>query len=124
MTLTKIEIYVDRKDGVKPVEAVYIADSPHDTGDVYTGWVDIFELCKRWRALPAVAVRLLTEMQGEDITDAGAVLCELGYVRNVGGNVRRGYNWVLRNFTREGRVVCATEILNTLLGMSREQLRV
>lgn len=124
MTLTRVEIYVDRQDGVKPVEAVYTADGPHDTGNVYTGWVDISELCKRWRSLPVVAVRLLTEMQGEDITDAGAVLEELGYVRNVGGNVRRGYNWVLRNFTRNGTVMCATEIFNGLLGMGREQLKI
>jgi len=123
MKLTKIEIYVDREDGVKPVEAVYDGKGSC-TGGVYTGWVDISELCKRWRSLPAVAVRLLTEKQGEDITDAGAVLEELGYARNVGGNVRRGYNWVLRNFTHEGTVMCAEEIFNALLGMSREQLKI
>ena len=123
MTLTKIEIYVDREDGVKPVETVYDGHGSC-TCNVYTGWVDISELCERWRSLPAVAVRLLTEKQGEDITDAGAVLEELGYARNVGGNVRRGYNWVLRNFTRDGMVLDMVEIFNRLLGMGREQLKI
>lgn len=123
MTLTKIEVYVDRKDGVSAVEDVYTAEGSY-TGDVLTGMVDVAELCKRWRSLPAVAVRLLTGMQGEDITDADEVLKELGYARNVGGNVRRGYNWVLRNFTRDGRVMGMTEIFNALLGMSTEQLKI
>lgn len=123
MTLTKIETYVDREDGVKPVETVYDGHGSC-TCNVYTGWVDISELCSRWRSLPAVAVKLLTEKQGEDITDADEVLKELGYARNVGGNVRRGYNWVLRNFTREGTVMCAAEIFNALLDMGREQLKI
>ena len=123
MKLTKIEVYVDREDGAEHVETVY-DEHGSCTCDVYTGWVDISELCARWRSLPAVAVRLLTEKQGEGITDAGAVLEELGYARNVGGNVRRGYNWVLRNFTRDGKVLCMTEIFNALLGMSREQLKI
>lgn len=123
MTLTKIEVYVERKDGVSAVEDVCTADGGY-TGDVLTGMVDVAELCRRWRALPAVAVRLLTGMQGEDITDADEALKELGYVRNVGGNVRRGYNWVLRNFTREGKVLGMTEIWNRLLGMNTEQLKI
>lgn len=122
MTLTKIEVYVDRKDGVSAVEAVCTAGGDY-TGDVLTGTVDVAELCKRWRSLPAVAVRLLTGMQGEDITDADEVLKELGYARNVGGNVRRGYNWVLRNFTCDGRVLGMTEIFNALLDMDTEQLK-
>lgn len=123
MKLTKIELYVDREDGAGHVEDVYTADGSC-TCDVYTGWVDISELCKRWRSLPAVAVKLLTGMQGEDITDADEALGAVGYVRNVGGNVRRGYNWVLRNFTREGRVLGMTEIFNALFGMDTERLKI